>query len=73
MWLYPLPALFAMVFWLSIFSSQAFEPEGWRYMVAVLAVFATGAVLYLVVAKRQHHWPFLLPKRELPEPEQACP
>jgi basic amino acid/polyamine antiporter, APA family len=73
MWLYPLPALFAMVFWLSIFSSQAFEPEGWLYMVAVLAVFATGTLLYLVVAKRQHHWPFLLPKRELPEPEQACP
>lgn len=71
MWLYPLPAFFAMMFWLYIFSIQAFEPQGWRYLVWVAGTFATGAGLYLVVAKRQRHWPFRVPDRKVPQPEQA--
>jgi L-asparagine transporter-like permease len=58
MWLYPLPALFAMGCWLYIFLVQAFEPEGWKYMLYVLAVFVTGVGGYLALARRQRYWPF---------------
>ena len=58
MWLYPLPALFAMVCWLYIFLVQAFEPQGWRYMLYVLAVFVSGIGLFLILARRQRYWPF---------------
>ncbi len=51
MWLYPLPALFAMACWLYIFLVQAFEPQGWQYMLYVLAVFVSGAGLFLVLAR----------------------
>jgi amino acid transporter len=58
MWLYPLPALFAMASWLYIFLVQAFEPQGWRYMLYVLAVFVSGIGLFLILARRQRYWPF---------------
>jgi amino acid transporter len=58
MWLYPLPAVFAMACWLYIFLVQAFEPQGWKYMVWVLAVFVSGVSLFLVLARRQRYWPF---------------
>jgi APA family basic amino acid/polyamine antiporter len=58
MWLYPLPALFAMACWLYIFLVQAFEPQGWRYMLYVLAVFVSGTGLFLILARRQRYWPF---------------
>jgi amino acid transporter len=58
MWLYPLPALFAMACWLYIFLVQAFEPEGWKYMLYVLAVFVTGVSGFLILARRQRYWPF---------------
>jgi amino acid transporter len=58
MWLYPLPALFAMASWIYIFLVQAFEPDGWRYMLYVLAVIGSGVALYLILARRQAYWPF---------------
>ena len=58
MWLYPLPALLAMGSWLYIFLVQAFEPQGWRYMLYVLAVFVSGTGLFLLLARRQRYWPF---------------
>jgi amino acid transporter len=61
MWLYPLPALFAMACWLYIFMVQAFEPQGWNYMLYVLAVIVSGIGLFLILARRQHYWPFALP------------
>jgi basic amino acid/polyamine antiporter, APA family len=60
MWLYPLPALFAMVCWLYIFSVQAFEPQGWKYMLYVLAVILSGTGLFLILAYRQRYWPFAI-------------
>jgi basic amino acid/polyamine antiporter, APA family len=60
MWLYPLPAIFAMLCWLYIFCAQAFNPDGWQYMLYVLAVIGSGSVLYFIIAKRQRYWPFLL-------------
>jgi APA family basic amino acid/polyamine antiporter len=60
MWLYPLPAVFAMACWLYIFLVQAFEPDGWRYMVYVLGVIVSGVGLFLILARRQRYWPFAL-------------
>lgn len=65
MWLYPLPALFAMAAWLYIFAVQAFNPHGGEYMLCVLCVISTGGVLYLVLAKRQRFWPFMLRRSEV--------
>jgi amino acid transporter len=59
MWLYPLPALFSMASWLYIFFVQAFEPNGWQYMLYVVAVVSSGIVLFLILAKRQRYWPFV--------------
>ncbi|MGC2399423.1 MAG: APC family permease [Acidobacteriaceae bacterium] len=59
MWLYPMPALFAMACWLYIFLVQAFEPDGWRYMLYVLAVLVSGIGLFLMLAWRQGSWPFV--------------
>ncbi len=59
MWLYPMPALFAMACWIYIFLVQAFEPQGWRYMLYVLLVIASGTGLFLILARRQRYWPFL--------------
>jgi amino acid transporter len=58
MWLYPLPALFAMSCWLYIFLVQAFEPQGWKYMVYVLLVIVSGVGLFLLLARQQRYWPF---------------
>ena len=58
MWLYPVPALFAMACWLYIFTVQALEPDGWRYMLYVLVVIVSGVGLFLILARRQHYWPF---------------
>lgn len=58
MWLYPLPALFAMACWLYIFLVQAFEPQGWVYMLYILAVVVSGVGLFLFLARRQRYWPF---------------
>jgi basic amino acid/polyamine antiporter, APA family len=59
MWLYPMPALFAMACWIYIFLVQAFEPHGWVYMLYVVAVLASGIGLYLILARRQCYWPFV--------------
>ncbi len=59
MWLYPLPALVAMGGWLAIFGIQALQPDGWKYMLYIALVLASGVALYLLVARRQRHWPFL--------------
>ncbi|HTZ57493.1 MAG TPA: APC family permease [Acidobacteriaceae bacterium] len=59
MWLYPLPALFAMACWLYIFLVQVFEPGGWVYILYVLAVVVSGVGLYLWLARRQRYWPYV--------------
>ncbi len=61
MWLYPVPALFALGSWLYIFCVQAFNPDGWLYMLYVCAVIGSGLVLYFFFARRQGIWPFVTP------------
>ncbi len=58
MWLYPVPALFALCAWLYIFCVQALEPDGWKYMTYVAAVLGSGTIAYFVIARHQRQWPF---------------
>jgi amino acid transporter len=53
MWLYPLPALLALVTWGAIFYST-----GTAFMTAGASVVAVGIVVYLVRSRIIHEWPF---------------
>jgi amino acid transporter len=64
MWFYPIPAMFAMLSWLYVFSAQAFNPDGWKYMLYVVVVIGSGIGLYFLIAKRQRYWPYF---EEAPE------
>jgi amino acid transporter len=61
MWLYPVPAIFALASWLYIFVAQVFNPGGWLYMLYVFVVIGTGLGLYFFFARRQKVWPFVMP------------
>jgi hypothetical protein len=47
-----------MACWLYIFVVQAFQPQGWQYMLYVLAVIVSGVGLFLLLARQQRYWPF---------------
>ena len=66
MWLYPLPAIFAMICWLYIFAVQALDPNGWKYMLYVVGVFGSGIGLYFLIAKHRRYWPFALEEPTVP-------
>ena len=59
MWLYPLPALFALGGWLGVFVTPAFEPDGWKFMVYALGSIGLGFVAYLGLAWKKREWPFV--------------
>ncbi len=59
MWLYPLPALFAMVGWLGVFVTPALQPGGWQYMAYAFGTIGAGFAAYLMLAWRKREWPFL--------------
>ena len=58
MWLYPLPALFALVGWLGVFVTPALQPGGWQYMAYAFGTIGLGFTAYLVLAWRKRDWPF---------------
>jgi basic amino acid/polyamine antiporter, APA family len=66
MWLYPLPALFALAGWLGTFVTPALQPGGWRYMTYALGTIAMGFAAYLLLAWRKREWPFLPPQPDAP-------
>jgi basic amino acid/polyamine antiporter, APA family len=66
MWLYPLPALFALAGWLAVFVTPALQPGGWRYMVYAFGTVVMGFTAYLVLAWRKREWPFLPPEADVP-------
>lgn len=68
MWLYPLPALFALVGWLGIFITPAFQPGGWQYMSYAVGTIAVGFCAYLILAWRKREWPFLPSEPDAPGP-----
>jgi amino acid transporter len=53
MWIYPVPALLALVMWGAIFYST-----GTAFMAAGSGVVAAGIVVYLVRSRIIHEWPF---------------
>lgn len=53
MWLYPLPALIAIVMWTGLFIST-----GYLFAISGLAVMLIGAVVFLVRAYYKKEWPF---------------
>jgi amino acid transporter len=53
MWLYPVPALAALVAW-----GWVFLAAGTVAIAFGIATLATGAIVYLIVAKRDATWPF---------------
>ena len=66
MWLYPLPALFALAGWLGVFVTPALQPGGWQYMAYALGTIGAGFAAYLLLAWRKREWPFLPPAPEVP-------
>jgi amino acid transporter len=58
MWLYPLPAIFALVGWLAVFIAPAFQPGGWQFMAYAFGTIGLGFIAYLALAWRKNEWPF---------------
>lgn len=54
MWLYPLPAVVALIGWFFVFASPAFQPGGWKYMAYASVTIAIGLIIYYFIfsAKR---------------------
>lgn len=52
-WLYPIPPIVSLVGYLYVFASL-----GLKFIVFGLLTLALGAVVYLLVAKKQSEWPF---------------
>ena len=58
MWLYPLPAIFALVGWLGVFVTPALQPGGWQFMAYAFGTIGLGFVAYFILAYKKHAWPF---------------
>ena len=58
MWLYPLPALFALAGWLGVFVTPALQPNGGQFMAYAFGTIATGFLAFLFLAWRKRQWPF---------------
>jgi len=65
MWLYPLPALFALVGWLGVFVTPALQPGGWQFMAYAFGTIGMGFVAYLLLAWRKREWPYAAATRDL--------
>ena len=58
MWLYPLPAIFALLGWLGVFVTPALQPNGWQFMAYAFGTIGLGFAAYFVLAWRKREWPF---------------
>jgi amino acid transporter len=56
MWLYPLPAVWALVGWLYVFGSAV--TEDWKFLVYALGTIAAGLVAFFIIQRRKREWPF---------------
>jgi basic amino acid/polyamine antiporter, APA family len=59
MWLYPLPALFALVGWLGVFVTPGLQPGGWVFLLYAFGTIAVGFAAYFLLAWKKREWPFL--------------
>ena len=71
MWLYPLPALFALCGWIGVFLTPALQPHGWQYMAYAFGTIVTGFAVFLALAWRRRDWPFFPPQPGLPSETPA--
>jgi len=55
MWLYPLPALLALIGWIFIFATTA-----WPVMLLGLGTLALGAIFFFAWSWHSRRWPFAL-------------
>ncbi len=58
MWLYPIPAVFALIGWLGVFVTPALQPGGWVFMGYAFGTIGLGFAAYLILAWRRGDWPF---------------
>jgi APA family basic amino acid/polyamine antiporter len=58
MWLYPLPAVFALVGWLGVFVTPALQPHGWQFMAYAFGTVGLGFAAYFLLAYKKREWPF---------------
>ena len=59
MWLYPAPAILALVGWLYVFGSGIADPvKGWKFALYAFGTIAVGLVAYFILAARKRDWPF---------------
>jgi len=59
MWLYPVPAVLALVGWLYVFGSGVADPEkGWKFALYAFGTIAAGLAAYLLLAWKKREWPF---------------
>ncbi len=61
MWLYPVPAILAMIGWLYAFASPAGAPGGWKFMTYAFGTIGAGLVAYFLLAWKKREWPFAAP------------
>jgi amino acid transporter len=59
MWLYPVPAILALVGWIYIFLSPILGPGGLKYLLYAASTIGAGTILYFVLASKRREWPFL--------------
>jgi amino acid transporter len=58
MWLYPLPAILALIGWVYVFVSPLSQPGGWRFMLYAFGTIIAGLAAYLALAAQKRDWPF---------------
>jgi amino acid transporter len=61
MWIYPIPAILAMIGWFYAFVSPAGQPGGGSYMIYAFGTILLGLVAYFILAYRKRDWPFAGP------------
>jgi len=66
MFLYPLPAVFALVGWLSVFVTPALQPGGWKFMAYGFGTILMGFAAFLILAWRKREWPFVPAEPDVP-------
>jgi amino acid transporter len=57
MWLYPAPAVLALIGWLYTFASPAFQAGGSKFMIYAFGTLAAGLVAYFLLAWMKREWP----------------
>jgi amino acid transporter len=58
MWLYPAPAILALIGWIYIFFSPILGPGGSKYAIYAFSTIGAGVILYFVLAAKRHDWPY---------------